>query len=176
MNYLANNIKEHGSEGFSMLIMLIGPSGSGKTTLIQNLRNQKILYDKTQAVEYLDEYIDTPGEYMQQRVFWCSLTTTSHDADIICFIQDSTSEDCWYSPGVSSKFSKPVVGIVTKIDSNEANVSQAHSYLEHVGCKNIFYTSAFTGYGMDKLYSGLCDVVDSYKLENQYRYENTYFD
>ena len=66
-----------------MKIMLIGPSAAGKTTLIQRLIDKEIKYDKTQTVEYVGNYIDTPGEYMQQRGYWGSLTITSHDADII---------------------------------------------------------------------------------------------
>ena len=50
-----------------MIIMLIGPSAAGKTTLIQRLQHEELKYDKTQAVEYVGDFIDTPGEYMQQR-------------------------------------------------------------------------------------------------------------
>ena len=57
-----------------MKIMLIGPSAAGKTTLIQRLIDEEIKYDKTQAVEYIGNFIDTPGEYMQQRGYWGSLT------------------------------------------------------------------------------------------------------
>ena len=78
-----------------MKIMLIGPSAAGKTTLIQRLIDEEIKYDKTQAVEYIGNFIDTPGEYMQQRGYWGSLTITSHDADIIGLVQDCSSEDCW---------------------------------------------------------------------------------
>ena len=53
-----------------MKIMLIGPSAAGKTTLIQRLIDEEIKYDKTQAVEYIGNFIDTPGEYMQQRGYW----------------------------------------------------------------------------------------------------------
>ena len=56
-----------------MKIMLIGPSAAGKTTLIQRLIDEEIKYDKTQAVEYIGNFIDTPGEYMQQRGYWGSL-------------------------------------------------------------------------------------------------------
>ena len=104
-----------------MKIMLIGPSAAGKTTLIQRLIDEEIKYDKTQAVEYIGNFIDTPGEYMQQRGYWGSLTITSHDADIIGLVQDSSSEDCWFSGGLTSKFEKPVVGVITKIDKDDSN-------------------------------------------------------
>ena len=46
-------------------IILIGRSGSGKTTLSQKLRREQIHYEKTQAVSYGAELIDTPGEYAE---------------------------------------------------------------------------------------------------------------
>ena len=45
-----------------MKIMLIGASAAGKTTLIQRLIDKEIKYDKTQTIEYIGNFIDTPGE------------------------------------------------------------------------------------------------------------------
>ena len=156
--------------------MLIGASAAGKTTLIQRLRDKEIKYDKTQAVEYVGNFIDTPGEYMQQRGFWGSLTVASYDADIIGLVQDSTSEDCWFSGGVTTKFEKPVIGILTKIDSDESNQKQGRSYLELAGCRVIFPVSAYTGEGIDALSAGIHEMVARYKEENAARFADDYFD
>ncbi|MBQ3894631.1 MAG: ethanolamine utilization protein EutP, partial [Clostridia bacterium] len=48
-------------------IILIGRSEAGKTTLTQALRGEEIHYHKTQYVNYDDDVIDTPGEYIQSR-------------------------------------------------------------------------------------------------------------
>ena len=66
------------------------------------------------------------------------MTITSHDADIIGLVQDSTSEDCWFSGGLTSKFERPVIGILTKIDSEDSNPAQGRAYLELAGCTTIF--------------------------------------
>ena len=132
-----------------MKIMLIGPSAAGKTTLIQRLIDEEIKYDKTQAVEYIGNFIDTPGEYMQQRGYWGSLTITSHDADIIGLVQDSSSEDCWFSGGLTSKFA---------------------------GCTTIFEVSSYTGEGVEALSQGFHDMVNKYREENKSRYADDYFD
>ena len=148
-----------------MKIMLIGPSAAGKTTLIQRLIDEEIKYDKTQAVEYIGNFIDTPGEYMQQRGYWGSLTITSHDADIIGLVQDSSSE-----------VEKPVVGVITKIDKDDSNPKQARSYLELAGCTTIFEVSSYTGEGVEALSQGFHDMVNKYREENKGRYADDYFD
>lgn len=159
-----------------MKIMLIGPSAAGKTTLIQRLIDTEIKYDKTQAVEYIGDFIDTPGEYMQQRGFWGSLTVVSCDADIIGLVQDSTSEDCWFSGGVSTKFEKPVIGILTKIDSRLSNQKQGRAYLELAGCKDIFPVSSYTGEGIEALSEGIQRAFEQYKSYNAARYSDDFFD
>lgn len=159
-----------------MKIMLIGPSAAGKTTLIQRLRDCEIKYDKTQTIEYTGNFIDTPGEYMQQRGYWGSLTVTSHDADVIGLVQDSTSEDCWFSGGLTSKFEKPVVGILTKIDREDSNQQQGRAYLELAGCHTIFPVSSYTGEGVDALSESLHQIVAQYKKENERRFAADYFD
>lgn len=159
-----------------MKIMLIGPSAAGKTTLIQRLRDKEIKYDKTQAVEYVGNFIDTPGEYMQQRGYWGSLTITSYDADIIGLVQDSTSTDCWFSGGINTKFERPVIGILTKIDSKDSNQKQGRAYLELAGCTDIFPVSSYTGEGIDALVEGIHEKLARYKTETAEKFSDDYFD
>ena len=42
--------------------MLVGAIGCGKTTLTQRLKAQELKYNKTQAIEFSANIIDTPGE------------------------------------------------------------------------------------------------------------------
>lgn len=136
-----------------MKIMLIGASAAGKTTLIQRLQDAELKYDKTQAIEYVGNFIDTPGEYMQNRWFWGPLTVTSYDADLICFVHDSTNEDCWFNGGLVTKFERPVIGVITKTDQPDSNPTRSRNYLEFAGIKSsdIFETSAFDGTGIEAL-------------------------
>lgn len=64
-------------------IMLIGKTGSGKTTFCQAYKNQELIYKKTQAIDFMDELIDTPGEYIENRVYYKALIVTSNECDII---------------------------------------------------------------------------------------------
>lgn len=64
--------------------MFIGPIGCGKTTLIQRLNEMEIKYNKTQTIEYYDNIIDTPGEYVEHRFMYSNLMTSAMGADVIC--------------------------------------------------------------------------------------------
>ena len=126
-----------------MKIMLIGASGAGKTTLIQRLQDLELKYDKT-----------------QNRWFWGPLTVTSYDADIVGFVHDSTNEDCWFNGGLRSKFERPVIGIVTKVDQPDANPSRSRNYLEFAGVTDIYETSAYDGSGIEALSEGFHRILE----------------
>ena len=51
----------------------MGAIGCGKTTLCQALRGEEIKYDKTQAVSFYPEMIDTPGEFILHRSYYSAL-------------------------------------------------------------------------------------------------------
>ena len=51
-------------------IMFVGPVGVGKTTLTQRLKGLELSYFKTQAIEFYDAIIDTPGEFLQHRKYY----------------------------------------------------------------------------------------------------------
>lgn len=121
-----------------MKIMLVGKTGSGKTTLTQILNNQKVEYKKTQMVDYIGKIIDTPGEYLENKVYYKALNVVSIDADIIILIQSATDEENLYPPNFASMFlGKKVLGAITKIDLEE-NCKDAEKILENVGVEKIF--------------------------------------
>lgn len=64
-------------------LILIGRSESGKTTLTQALKGEKLQYAKTQATDYMDMLIDTPGEYAQTKSLASALALYAYEADIV---------------------------------------------------------------------------------------------
>lgn len=132
-------------------IILIGRSGSGKTTLIQSLYNLPLLYKKTQMVEYYPDMIDTPGEYIENKRLLRALIVSSTDCELICLLQDSTDHESIYPPNFTQLFSKPCIGIISKIDMGYPHISQAAEALSAAGVEKIFYISALTGEGIEEL-------------------------
>lgn len=133
--------------------MLIGQTGSGKTSLTQVLNNEKLEYKKTQAMEYSDLVIDTPGEYIEKRAYYNVVITESVDADVIALIQPSNNESSIFPPGFGGIFAKPVIGIITKIDlcNEDEHILTCERYLREAGAEKIFKVSAIESLGIENI-------------------------
>ncbi len=130
-------------------MLLIGRTGHGKTTLVQAVNRLDSVYRKTQALEFHPNMVDTPGEYIENRLFYKALIVTSAECDIIALVQACDTEDCIFPPGFASIFPKPVIGIITKADSVFCMEANAIMQLERSGAKEIYVTSSVTGEGME---------------------------
>lgn len=134
-------------------IMMIGRSGCGKTTLTQVLQNQEIGYKKTQAIEFFNNAIDTPGEYIENRRFYNALIVSAADCDIIALLQSSIDEQCIFPPGFATSFAKPVIGIITKSDlcESEDDLNRSKEFLKEAGVEKIYTISSLKNHGVDEI-------------------------
>lgn len=133
-------------------VMLIGPVGAGKTSLIHALQKDSRRVEKTQSIRFCDGAIDTPGEYAQIPRFYSALMVTAMEASKVVIIQDATDLKVSLPPGFAAMFSRPVIGVVTKIDVPGIDRVKVKSRLLQVGVKEpIFFISAHTGEGLDEL-------------------------
>jgi len=132
-------------------IILMGRSTAGKTTLTQALRGEVIHKDKTQAVQYHSDIIDTPGEYTQVTHLVCALATYAYEADVVGLVMAANETYSVYPPNITCSVNREVIGIVTKIDKEDANVKLAESRLQLTGCKKIFKVNSKDGTGITEL-------------------------
>jgi len=70
---------------------------------------------------------------------------------MIGLVADATAEQYFFPPTFASIFTRPVIGIVTKIDEPKANIDHAKNILNMAGADKIFLTSALTGKGITEL-------------------------
>ncbi len=132
-------------------VILIGRSEAGKTTLKQALEKRPLQYEKTQAVDFSDFIIDTPGEYAQGRRLSAALAVYSYEADIIGLTVQANEAFSLFSPNIACMANRDVIGIITKVDEPDANLPQARLWLELAGCEKIFEISSYTGKGIEEL-------------------------
>lgn len=137
-------------------ILLIGKSMCGKTTLTQRIHGLDIEYEKTQMLIYSDDILDTPGEYMENRMLYKALIVSSYDCDVVGMLQACDEERNIFPPNFSTAFSKPVIGIVTKADLS-GNPEKAKEILEMAGAEKVFIVSAYENKGVEELVKYLED-------------------
>lgn len=153
-------------------IMLAGAVNAGKTTLSKALfhsESPSMKKSKTQSLEYEEHSIDTPGEYTASPFMRGALFATSLEADLIVFVQDATTDYVQFPPGFATGFPRRSVGVVTKIDSPNADVERALSIIRNVCVSDpdhIFCVSAKTGEGIKELRSY---IDDKFKDDIRYR-------
>jgi len=141
-------------------IILIGGTKAGKTTLLKVLKGKKFkkINVRTQSLEFEDQIIDTPGEYIENRQYYTALISAAQEAEIIGLVADATAEQYFFPPTFASIFTRPVIGIITKIDEKEANIEYAKDILNMAGAKRIFLTSSLTGEGINKLANFISNI------------------
>lgn len=134
-------------------LLLLGPSRSGKTTLLQCLRGEPLVYRKTQSMVYLDDAIDSPGEYIEHRHFYNALLSSAYEADVVGLVQNLDSENGYFSPMFATLFNKPVIGIITKMDIpvSEKQREFIIYQLKQAGADPLFCVSATRRKGLTPL-------------------------
>ncbi|KHE71947.1 EutP/PduV family microcompartment system protein [Halobacillus sp. BBL2006] len=130
--------------------MMIGSIGAGKSTLTQALLGHEAKAVKTQTLNYEDWIVDTPGEYTENPMFYKNIMATSFEVTHVLFIQDAAKKKVIFPPGFSTGLNKLPIGVVTKSDDEQADLSRAVKQLKKVIPKGpIIMTSAIEGKGLD---------------------------
>ncbi len=147
-------------------IILVGRSEAGKTTLTQALKGETITYHKTQYVNRFDVIIDTPGEYIQTKNLGNALAMYTFEADVVGILVSAREPYSLFPPAVTPVCNRDVIGIITQINSNGADVAQARRWLELAGCTDIFEVDSKTGEGIAEIYEYLREDGDILPWEN----------
>ena len=141
-------------------IMLAGRSGAGKTTLTQALKGERLVYHKTQYVDFTGALIDTPGEYVETKRLGYALALYSYEADVVGLLLSATEPFSLYPPCCTCMVNREVIGIVTKSDEPDARPQLAAEWLKLAGCKKIFFVSSYTGEGIPEIFDYLKEDGD----------------
>ena len=132
--------------------MLIGSIGAGKSTLTNALLGREVEAVKTQALVYYDWIVDTPGEYTENPLFYKNIMATSLEVTHVLFLQDATRKKTIFPPGFSTGINKLPIGVVTKSDSENADIDSAVQQLKRVIPNGpIVISSSITGKGIKEI-------------------------
>lgn len=148
-------------------ILLVGRSEAGKTTLRQALNGGVLDYQKTQYVGHESVVIDSPGEYAETAHLGRALALYTYEADVVGLLINATEPYSLYPPGITSACNRPVIGIITKIDSPDANVVRCTQWLHLAGCRDVFPVSSYTGQGIWQVLNYLAEPGDVLPFESE---------
>ncbi len=146
-------------------IFLMGRSEAGKTSLTQALRGEELHYIKTQYTNTNEDTIDSPGEYAESKRFSVGLACFSFEADVVAMVQAADEPFNLFGPSGRCFIQRPLIGIITKIDSPYANIPMVRQWLNEAGCERIFLINNVTREGIDELLDYLKEDLPRLTLE-----------
>ena len=132
-------------------LFLMGRSEAGKTSLTQALKGEELHYVKTQYTTTDDNTIDSPGEYAESKRFSVGLACFSFEADVVAIVQAADEPFNLFSASLRSFILRPLIGVITKIDSPYANIEMVKQWMINTGCERIFMINNTTREGVDEL-------------------------
>jgi ethanolamine utilization protein EutP len=113
-------------------VMIIGGVQAGKSTLMNALLGKDRKANKTQALVFDDWIVDTPGEYIENPMYYRNIMATSLEVTHVIYLQDATSARSVFPPQFSLGIPKIQIGVITKIDAPLADVERAITLLKNV--------------------------------------------
>ena len=150
-------------------LFLMGRSEAGKTSLMQALRGEELSYHKTQFTSSSEDVIDTPGEYAESKHFSVGLACFSFEADAVALVQAADEPFNLFGASLHTFIQRPLIGIITKTDSPQANVPMIRQWMEDAGCDRIFTVSNKTREGLDELMAYLQEDLPPLSLAEAIR-------
>ena len=101
--------------------MLLGPVEAGKSTLLKALLGRAEEVRKTQAIEFAEACVDTPGEYFSHPRFYHALIQTSLDVKCLIYVHPANDLACRLPPGLMDIYSdKELIAVISKTDLPDA--------------------------------------------------------
>ena len=146
-------------------IFLMGRSEAGKTSLGRAGGGEERQDHKTQYTNTKEDTIDSPGEYAESKHFSVGLACFSFEADVIAIVQAANEPFNLFSDGSRNFLLRPLIGIITKVDSPHANLPMVRQWMENMGCERIFEVNNVTREGIDELMEYLKDDLPKLTLE-----------
>ena len=132
--------------------MILGSRESGKTLLANHLNGVSAPPKRTPHMVYGKNTLDVPGSYVESNDMHKHLIAAQQDAYCMLMLCDPMAHKRCYPPGFSKVFRIPVLGVITKVDLDQAEIEKCHAELEAAGVQKPSYEiSVRTGQGMDAL-------------------------
>ena len=128
-------VTRYSPKGFRSF-MLLGSVEAGKSTLLKALLGRPEEVRKTQAVEFAETCVDTPGEYFSHPRFYHALIQTSLDVTCLIYVHPANDVACRLPPGLMDIYSdKELIAVISKTDLPDAQPDAVERILREQGLR-----------------------------------------
>lgn len=97
-------------------VIMVGRTEVGKTTLANTLMYGSPEARKTQSIGRIGSIIDTPGEFVENPIYYRAILLNAYDADIVLFLNEANEKESIFPPNFAASFNREVIGVITKTD------------------------------------------------------------
>ncbi|WP_302162971.1 EutP/PduV family microcompartment system protein [Veillonella seminalis] len=97
-------------------VIMVGRTEVGKTTLANTLMYGSPEARKTQSIGRIGSIIDTPGEFVENPIYYRAILLNAYDADIVLFLNEANEKESIFPPNFAASFNREVIGVITKMD------------------------------------------------------------
>lgn len=132
-------------------IMLVGERHSGKEGLISLLTGGQWRSRRVLAVEFCGVFVNTPGEFLENRRFYRALITAAMGCSLICFLQNARSRTSLFPPRFARMFNCATLGIATACQAPDASPERAVRFLNAAGLTHCLSVDLESGAGLNIL-------------------------
>lgn len=114
--------------------ILIGGIGVGKSSLLNALLKREDHIMKTPTLVFHSQNtIDTPGEYFENPRLYSALISTMSTVDTVLYVHQGNDFQQKLPPGLFRIYKTKVVGVISKIDLNDARVDKVKEIMIRSG-------------------------------------------
>ena len=121
-------------------VIMVGRTEVGKTTLANTLMYGSPEARKTQSIGRIGSIIDTPGEFVENPIYYRAILLNAYAADIVLFLNEADEKESIFPPNFAASFNREVIGVITKMDLG-GDVTRARKNLKEAGVSRIFEIS-----------------------------------
>ncbi|CAA0125015.1 Propanediol utilization protein PduV [BD1-7 clade bacterium] len=144
--------------------IVIGEVDSGKSALINALLGLDEEVRKTQSVEYFaNNIIDTPGEYVSYRGFYGALLNSLVRVNTIVLLHPAMGGELKIPSDLLRVYpNKHIVGVISRVDDEHANIEYAREVLQKNGIKPPYFeTSVYDIDSINQLKNYLIEITNT---------------
>lgn len=135
-------------------ILCIGEYASQKEKIISFLLGNNTEIPRPMTLSYHAHIINSPAEFIENKMFFHALITASFACDIVCIAIHEKQKSSLLLPKFAQMFNKPVFGIISH-ETDTVSPEKARIFLENAGVEKYFLLNIQSGNGLEDIKSFL---------------------